>query len=217
VTIVIATRNRSKVAEIRRQLERAGWRVQTLDEIEGAPQVVEDGATLEENARKKARSAAAVAKTWTLAEDSGLEIDALGGEPGIMSARFGGPGASDADRVRKVLESIVAVPDECRTARFRCVMCVIDTLGNETVFEGVCPGRISHHPRGSAGFGYDPIFTPDGYSRTFGELGLGVKAKVSHRSRALQQVIKYLRDRVPGPLFDLPAARGVKPQRKCHT
>lgn len=178
-----------------------------LDTVPGASDVVEDGATFEENARKKARAAGAVTRGWVLAEDAGLEVDALGGEPGVRSARYCGPDATDADRMRKVLEKVIAVPDDRRTARFRCVMCVADPAGGEAVFEGICPGRIAHHARGSAGFGYDPIFVPDGYSKTFAELGLGVKAKISHRSLALHQVVRYLADRVPGPLFDLPAPR----------
>jgi XTP/dITP diphosphohydrolase len=206
VTILMATRNRGKAAEVTNLLGRAGWDVKTLDDVDGAPTVEEDGATFVENARKKARSAAAFSRTWVLAEDAGLEVDVLNGEPGVLSARYCGPGASDADRIRKVLERIVAVPDERRTARFRCVMCVVDPAGIEAVFEGACSGRISHHPRGSAGFGYDPIFIPDGYSRTFGELGLRVKAKISHRAMALRQVVGYLRERVPGPLFELPVA-----------
>jgi XTP/dITP diphosphohydrolase len=97
--------------------------------------------------------------------------------------------------MRKVLDRIVAVPDERRTARFRCVMCLVDPAGNETCFEGRCEGRISHHVRGSYGFGYDPIFMPDGQACTFGELGQSVKSQISHRVRAMRQVIAFLKSR----------------------
>jgi XTP/dITP diphosphohydrolase len=190
--LLLATHNRNKVTEMQLALEGTGWQVVMLSDFGNLPDVEEDGATFEENARKKARNAARVAGLWTLAEDSGLEVDALGGEPGVRSRRYSGEGAGDADRMRKVLDQIVAVPEERRTARFRCAMCLVDPKGNEVCFEGRCEGRISHHARGSAGFGYDPIFIPEGYSRTFAELGLSVKNKVSHRARAMQQVIEFL-------------------------
>jgi XTP/dITP diphosphohydrolase len=192
VKLLLATRNRNKVTEMKHALEGTGWQVLMLSDFGDMPEVNEDGATFEENARKKARSAAARLEMWTLAEDAGLEVDALGGEPGVKSARYCGKGASDADRMRKVLERIVNVPEERRTARFCCVMCLIDIAGKENCFEGRCEGHIAHSARGAAGFGYDPIFIPDGYSRTFAELGLTVKSKVSHRARAMEQVIAFL-------------------------
>ncbi len=193
MNLLLATRNRNKVIEMQRALEDTGWQVVMLSDIAGAPEVEEDGVTFEENALKKARSAARFSHLWTLAEDSGLEVDALGGEPGVKSARYAGEGATDAERVRKVLGQLVSVRDDRRTARFRCLMCVIDLAGKEDCFEGRCEGRIAHRAAGSAGFGYDPIFIPDGYDRTFAELGLDVKSKISHRARALVQVIDYLR------------------------
>ena len=207
--LLLATRNRNKVTELLSMLEGTGWQVVTLADLEDMPDVEEDGATFEENARKKARSAARRTKMWTLAEDAGLEVDALGGEPGVLSARYCGEGASDADRMRKVLDRIVAVPDERRTARFRCVMCLVDPAGNETCFEGRCEGRISHHARGSSGFGYDPIFMPEGQACTFGELGQSVKSRVSHRARAMRQVIAFLKSRVQS---DGDAAHPRKPE-----
>ena len=195
--LLLATRNRNKVVEIQQALEGTNWQVVILSDIPNAPDVEEDGATFEQNAIKKARSAARASKLWTLAEDSGLEIDALGGEPGVKSARYAGEGASDADLMYKVLERTINVPEERRTARFRCVMCIINPAGNENCFEGRCEGRIAAHPRGSSGFGYDPVFVPDGYDKTFAELGLGVKSKMSHRARAMQQVIAFLQMQVP--------------------
>jgi XTP/dITP diphosphohydrolase len=158
--------------------------------------VDEDGATFEENARKKARAATGLGVGWVMAEDAGLEVDALGGEPGVRSARYCGPDATDADRMRKVLERMIAVPDEKRTARFRCAMCIIDPDGEEVVLEGRCHGRIAHTARGNAGFGYDPVFMPDGHGRTFAELGMDVKHRISHRARALRKVVSYLATRV---------------------
>jgi XTP/dITP diphosphohydrolase len=193
VKLLLATRNRNKVLEIQRALDDTGWQLVTLSDIAGAPDVEEDGATFQDNALKKARSAARASGLWTLAEDSGLEVDALGGEPGVKSARYAGAGATDTDRIRKVLGSLAAVPEERRTARFRCVMCLVDPAGDETCFEGRCEGRIANKARGSAGFGYDPVFVPEGHDRTFAELGLGVKGKISHRARAMQQVIGFLR------------------------
>ncbi|MCX6843846.1 MAG: RdgB/HAM1 family non-canonical purine NTP pyrophosphatase [candidate division WOR-3 bacterium] len=194
--LLLATRNRHKLTEMQQMLEGTGWQVVLFSDLEDTPDVEEDGATFEENARKKARGAARHAGLWTLAEDAGLEVDALGGEPGVLSARYCGEGASDADRMRKVLDRIVAVPDERRTARFRCVICLVDPAGNETCFEGRCEGRISHHARGSSGFGYDPIFMPEGQALTFGELGQSVKSRISHRARAMRQVIAFLQSRV---------------------
>lgn len=197
--LLLATRNRNKLVEMQHALDGTEWQVLLLSDLDDAPEVEEDGVTFEENARKKAGAAAQASRLWALAEDSGLEIDALGGEPGVKSARYCGEGASDADRMRKVLDRLIAVPDELRTARFRCAMCLADPAGNETCFEGRCEGRMAHHARGSSGFGYDPIFMPAGYAQTFAELGLSVKSKVSHRALAMQQVVDFLRTWVPGP------------------
>ncbi len=195
--LLLATRNRNKLVEMQHALDGTGWQVLLLTDIDNEPQVAEDGATFEENARKKARAAARASELQTLAEDSGLEIDALGGEPGVKSARYCGEGASDADRIRRVLDRMIAVPDELRTARFRCAMCLVEPAGTETCFEGHCEGRIAHHARGSSGFGYDPIFIPAGYARTFAELGLSIKNTISHRALAMRQVVEYLRSQGP--------------------
>ncbi|MBM3324005.1 RdgB/HAM1 family non-canonical purine NTP pyrophosphatase [candidate division WOR-3 bacterium] len=194
--LLVATRNRNKVVEMQGPLQRAGWTIITLDRFPDFPAVEEDGRTFEDNARKKAHAAAALGVDWTLAEDAGLEIDALDGEPGVFSARYCGEQATDAERVRKVLDRMIAVPDERRTARFGCVMCLVGPDKLETLFTGTCPGRISHTARGSAGFGYDPVFIPDGYGLTFAELGLDVKHRISHRAQALREVIKHLRRQV---------------------
>lgn len=196
--LLLATRNPGKVAELERMLVRHGWEVISLDEV-AVKAVEEDGATFEENARKKARAAASVFHGWVLAEDSGLEVDALSGEPGVMSARFAGRDASDRERNRLLLDRIIAVPDDARTARFRCVACLVDPQGHERLFDGVCEGRIAPHMRGHGGFGYDPLFIPEGYSKTFAELGFEVKNRISHRAKAVSQVVKYLRAQVQAP------------------
>lgn len=194
--LILATRNVDKFAEMRRLLAVDHLLPIPLTDLEGVPFVEESGSTFAENARLKARAVAAVGRTWTLAEDSGLEIDALGGEPGINSARYGGPTANDYDRIHLILNRMVVVPLERRTARFRCAVCLIDPQGQEYFFEGVCEGHIAPRPRGISGFGYDPIFIPDGYSRTFAELGPVVKDAVSHRAKALREVAAFLTSRV---------------------
>lgn len=196
--LLLASRNRGKVSEVEFLLRGTGWQVVDLSEFDDGLEMAEDGSTLQENARKKAQAAARVSKMWTLADDSGLEIDALEGKPGVHSARFCGPDSTDSDRNRKILSLMVAVPDERRTARFRCVACLVDLVGNERTFEGVCEGHIAHHARGSSGFGYDPIFIPDGHSQTFAELGQATKNRISHRARAVTQVVEYLKARLRG-------------------
>ena len=198
--LLFASHNPGKVAEVGCLLEGTGWRVMGLSAVGTDVDLVESGMTFEENASLKARQAAQVFKGWTLADDSGLEVDALGGEPGVFSARYAGPGATDADRVKRLLDRLIAVPDEKRTARFRCVMCLVDPDGDEHTFEGRVEGSISYHPRGTSGFGYDPVFIPQGEARTFAELGLGFKNRISHRAEAVRAVVAYLRTRVTSPM-----------------
>jgi XTP/dITP diphosphohydrolase len=193
VRLVVASRNPGKVTELRDLLRGNGWEVVGLADAGFVQDAEEDGDTFEANARKKAKAVAKWTKTWTLADDSGLQVDALGGEPGVRSARYAGENATDADRMKKLLDRMIAVPDETRTARFRCVICLVDPKGRAHTFEGECEGRIAHHPRGHAGFGYDPVFMPDGSSKTFGELGLEAKRRLSHRARAMERAVAYLR------------------------
>jgi XTP/dITP diphosphohydrolase len=220
-TLVIATRNAHKVGEIRAILG-GGFECHSLGELESAPEVVEDAGSFAGNATKKAVELAKwIATTpgaaanlrnanelFVLADDSGLEVDALGGEPGVHSARFaaldsGQAGnSSTAANNAKLLRLLASVPQECRSARFKCVLaltpvlrpavrgsspvCSTDEFELQTqVFEGTCEGRIGLEPRGTGGFGYDPLFYPGGYDLTFGELSEGVKNELSHRARAL--------------------------------
>jgi XTP/dITP diphosphohydrolase len=123
-----------------------------------------------------------------MADDSGLEVDALGGAPGILSARYAGSGASDGDNLAKLLEAIKDVSKSKRTARFRCVLCLIDPDGNISHYDGTCIGRIATESLGSEGFGYDPAFIPDGYTETFGQLSESLKGQLSHRAKAVESL-----------------------------
>ncbi|MEQ8201282.1 MAG: XTP/dITP diphosphatase [Syntrophomonadaceae bacterium] len=184
--LLIATRNKKKKSELQEILADCEVNLISLDELEGMPEVEEDGATFTDNARKKARTIAELSGLVTLADDSGLMVDALGGAPGIFSARFAGPGCNDADNNAKLLGLLSRVPEAARTARFVCVIAVAVPGGDTETVQGVCEGRITAAPRGHKGFGYDPLFIPEGYSQTFAELGEGIKNLISHRGRALQ-------------------------------
>ncbi|MBU6398923.1 MAG: non-canonical purine NTP pyrophosphatase [Verrucomicrobia bacterium] len=223
-TLLIATRNAHKVREIRAILGEQ-LRYLTLNDVPHAPGIVEDAATFSGNAIKKsvalagwlsARPSQATADpggagVFVLADDSGLEVDALGGAPGVMSARFaaceptGAANSSDRANNAKLLRLLESVPSERRKARFRCVLaltpvqprrrqnrspvCYTDELELQTeLFEGACEGHLGFEPRGGGGFGYDPLFVPDGFRETFSELGESIKNRISHRARALAKL-----------------------------
>lgn len=204
---VIATRNRHKTGEIRSMLG-AAHQYLTLADLPGAPAVVEDAPTFEGNAGKKARELAAWlarqndprlrdASAFVLADDSGLEVDALQGAPGVHSARFAaldtGAAANshDADNNAKLLRLLADVPEAKRTARFRCVIALAPLAGGEPeLYSGACEGRIGFEARGTAGFGYDPLFFPLGHTQSFAELGEEVKNRMSHRAKALEKLIR---------------------------
>ncbi len=153
----------------------------------------ETGKTFVDNARLKARSLKAVQPgTWVVADDSGLEVDGLGGLPGIHSARYAGDKASDAENVAKLLKMLQIRSPGQRSALFRCVLVAYDPQGNEHVIEEVVKGQIAHAPRGKAGFGYDPIFIPDGYDKTISELGMAIKNQISHRAKAIRSLLTLL-------------------------
>ena len=193
--MVIATHNTHKTGEFRALLG-PGWVVRDLTSYPELPVPEEDGLTFEDNAGIKARSAGARLGEGVLvvADDSGLEVDALAGRPGIFSARYAGPGAGDKGNRDKVLQEMEAVPAEARTARFRCVLAV--ARGGEVVarFSGAVEGSLTREAGGEGGFGYDPIFVPEGFSETFGELPAAVKNELSHRARALHGLMKWLVD-----------------------
>jgi XTP/dITP diphosphohydrolase len=187
VDLLIATTNAGKLAEIEAALKELPVRILSLKDFPAAPEVVEDGATYEENALKKARTIAAFSGLPTLADDSGLEVDALGGAPGIYSARYSGDDADDARNNRKLLDELAGLPEERRGARFVCVLALSAPQG-EWLFRAECPGRIAFAPRGANGFGYDPLFLYAPLGRTFGQLDRETKSRVSHRGLALQKL-----------------------------
>ena len=191
--LVLATRNEGKVREIGELLkDQNGVELLSLRSYPDAPDVVEDGKTYEENAIKKASVLAEYTEHLTIAEDSGLAVDALDGAPGVHSARYAGENASDQDRILKLLDALQNVPDDRRSGRFICAVAIADPLARVRVVRGVCEGRIIRAPRGAAGFGYDPIFVPVGYDKTFAELGDEIKNQISHRAKALAQARKLL-------------------------
>lgn len=184
--VAAATANPKKLAEIEAIVGALGS-FTLLPRPPGLADVDETGATLEENAALKAHAVAAAAGAPAIADDTGLEVDALDGAPGVRSARFAGDSATDADNVALLLERLADVPDERRTARFRTVICVARPDGGERFADGVCEGRIVREPRGEAGFGYDPVFVPnDGDGRTFAEMSGAEKHAISHRGRAVR-------------------------------
>ncbi len=184
--LVSATANPDKAAEIAAIL---GAEFDLVPRPTSIPDVVEDADTLEGNARLKANAVAAATGMPALADDTGLEVDALGGAPGVYSARYAGEHATYADNVARLLSSLDGVPRARRTARFRAVMVVAWPVGKEVVADGVCEGTIAETPRGEGGFGYDPVFVPvDGDGRTFAEMTGAEKDEVSHRGRAVRAV-----------------------------
>ena len=190
--LVLATLNPAKGRELIELLGMVPFEVRLLAEIPGARLPEETGATYAENALVKARTAAEQTGALALGDDSGLEVDALGGAPGLYSARFGGPGLDDRGRLELLLERLRAVPPPRRTARFRCVIALAGPSRAARVVEGVAEGVIAEAPRGSGGFGYDPIFFYPPLGRTFAELSDGEKAAVSHRGLALEAARRLL-------------------------
>jgi XTP/dITP diphosphohydrolase len=194
-TILLATGNAGKVREFAQMLSIVPLQFRSLIDFPGVTEVDETGTTFAENAALKAAGYARQTGLWSLADDSGLEIDALGGAPGVLSARYGGPSATFEEKMRLVLDELQTGGDDRRTARFVCSIVVADETGRTRAEAlGVCSGSIAHEPRGSGGFGYDPIFVPDGFRETFGELDDAVKAQISHRARAGAKIIRYLLD-----------------------
>jgi XTP/dITP diphosphohydrolase len=191
--ILIATTNQGKIEEIRNLVKELPAAFLSLSEVPEVPEVVEDGTTFEENALKKARAIAQATGMATLADDSGLCVEALDGRPGVHSARYAGENASDEDKYRRILEEMQDVPDSQRLARFECVLALVAPDGEELLFRGVCEGLITREPRGSAGFGYDPIFFYEDAGCTFAEMDRESKNKVSHRGHALKQFAEFLR------------------------
>jgi XTP/dITP diphosphohydrolase len=190
--ILIATRNQGKVRELRDLVKDFPIEFLSMTEFPDAADVEEDGETFEENAMKKARTLALATGLVTLADDSGLCIDALNGRPGVLSARYAGEAASDEEKCISILEEMLEVPDSERTARFVCVLALVDPNGEERIFRGACEGRIIRELKGSQGFGYDPIFLYEEEGLTFAEMDRQSKNLVSHRGMALRQFSEHL-------------------------
>ncbi|MBT3193683.1 MAG: XTP/dITP diphosphatase [Verrucomicrobia bacterium] len=181
--LLIATRNAHKLEEIQAILQLPGIEIVGADAVPGLPDVVEDGDTFEANAIKKAVELAAVSGMLTLADDSGLEVDALDKAPGVYSARYAGEPCDDAANNRKLLSALEGVTE--RTARFRCAIALATPEGQTETVDGRCEGHIELAPRGDCGFGYDPLFVPNGFEQTFAELDADAKHSISHRGAAL--------------------------------
>ena len=193
--LVFATGNRGKLREVGAILAPAGVTVVGIADVAPDWHVVEDGATFAANARLKAESLARRAGIPALGDDSGLEVDALGGRPGVRSARYAGEHASDAENTALLLRELADVPDERRTARFRCALVLAWPDGRSVEADGRCEGRIARGPRGAGGFGYDPVFVDPVSGRTFGELPAEAKNAFSHRRRALDALAEALAPR----------------------
>ena len=183
-TVLVSTRNAHKLVEIR-QILGPSFELLDLSSVPALGEVEETGTTFEENAALKALAASAHFDGWVLADDSGLEVDALGGAPGVRSARFSGEGATDVTNRALLLEKLATVPADQRSARFRCVIAL--ARGGEVLahFSGAVEGVIIQSEQGAGGFGYDPLFVPEGFGETFAELGAETKNRLSHRGRAL--------------------------------
>jgi XTP/dITP diphosphohydrolase len=191
--LLLGTRNPGKVKEITTILAESGWSFTSLQDFGEVGPAAEDGVTYAENAIAKAQFYAAATGLWALADDSGLEVAALGGAPGVYSARYAGENASDADRRRLLLSELAKIDTRDRRARFVAAVAIAKPDG--TVFnvsEGICEGTITFEPRGTGGFGYDPLFIPDGYDQTFAELTDDIKNRISHRARALMRTLDSL-------------------------
>lgn len=183
--LLVSTRNAHKVGEIRSILG-PRFHVSDLTSIPAMPEVEETGTTFEENATLKAVAASLLFDGWVIADDSGLEVDALGGAPGVLSARYAGLPSNDAANNRLLLNNLQPYRDQPCTARFRCLIVLARNGRKLAAFSGAVEGSIIETPRGEGGFGYDPLFVPDGHSLTFAQLGSAVKNSLSHRASALQ-------------------------------
>ena len=191
--LLIATNNAGKIAELKAMLAGISVELLCLTDFPDAVEVAETGLTFAENAALKATDYALQTGQYALADDSGLEVTALGGRPGVFSARYGGEGTSFKEKMELLLAEMAESGIADRSARFVCSIAIADADGNiVAVAEGVCEGAIAAAPRGDGGFGYDPLFVPDGYNQTFGELSGSVKQKISHRSQAFRQIIPFL-------------------------
>ncbi|MBN2027579.1 MAG: XTP/dITP diphosphatase [Actinobacteria bacterium] len=200
--LVLATGNRGKIREIRDLLGDLDIEVLTCDDLEGWPDLVERGETFEENATSKAMELSHWAGMAALADDSGLEVEALGGEPGVRSARYAGAQGDDAANIARLLREMEGVPAARRGARFVCVLVLASPRGESIEIRETCEGSVITAPRGELGFGYDPVFVPAAMDRTMAEMDLEEKNAISHRGKALRHLRAILEAGEPGWLLD---------------
>ncbi len=201
--LLIASRNEHKIEEIRAVFSLPALEMIAASRLPGLPDVEEDAATFEGNAVKKAVTLALASGLWTLADDSGLDVDALGGAPGVRSARYAGESCDYSANNIKLLAELEN--RSMRTARFHCVVALSSPGGRAQTVEGVCEGSITRAPRGTGGFGYDPLFVPENHTKTFAELASQIKNSISHRGRALQKASERWGDMLSLSLRDWPA------------
>ena len=190
--ILLATHNKNKIIEITHALQGSGHEVLSLDDFPDLPDVIEDGDTLEHNSLKKARELFEYSGITTLADDTGLEVDALNGEPGVYSARWAGEGCTYKDNCDKMLREMKGIPSGKRNAAFRCVITIYGDGILETA-SGELKGKITEYAQGEKGFGYDPVFMPNGYNVTLAEMDLEEKSRISHRGLAVKKMAEIIR------------------------
>ena len=190
--LLIGSGNKDKTAELAGLLAGLPWEIKCLADFPQIPEPTEDGDTLEANALKKARYYGSRFDVSCVADDSGLSVDALDGGPGVLSARYAGATCTYADNNAKLLEALEGVAEQDRAARFVCCAAFVDRAGESHIAIGTVEGRIAIKPRGNNGFGYDPLFIPDGHDKTFGELDKRMKQHISHRARAFRELRAYL-------------------------
>lgn len=201
IRLALATRNRGKIIEISRFLSGLSLCLLTCDDFPEWPVPEEKGGTFEENALEKAESLALFSGLPSLADDSGLEVDALGGAPGVESAHYAGKHGDDAANISRLLREMEGVPEKDRGARFVCVLALAGPRGERLLLRETCEGMIAEAPRGGGGFGYDPVFVPRGETRTMAELSLEEKNALSHRGKALRRLRELLESGEPAWLF----------------
>lgn len=192
-TLVLASRNKDKIEELRETLQPLGITLKSSYDFPDLEEVIEDHETLEGNALKKAEYTFEQTGIPSVADDTGLEVEALDGEPGVYSARYAGEDASYRDNTRKLLSELQYVPEDKRTAQFRTVVAFVGE-DEQKIFHGICKGLILKTPRGDKGFGYDPVFQPQGYERTFAELSAEEKNEISHRGKAVGKFVDWIKE-----------------------
>lgn len=191
-TLVLASRNKDKIKELQHILKDLGIELKSALDFDNLDEVVEDADTLEGNALKKANYVHKMTGLPAVADDTGLEVEALDGAPGVYSARYAGEDVSYQDNLNKLLQDMEDVENGQRGARFRTVVAFVSN-GTTSTFEGICPGQILKESRGEGGFGYDPVFQPEGHEQTFAEISSEEKNKISHRGKAIREFVEWLK------------------------